>query len=122
VLEHFDHPDNKEKSYFIAQLPISANAKAIGDVLNHFKAKDKKKTVYVFGGSKAEGAVVHGVYVGTDHATEIKAEHWSAAVSEVVGGKSGGKEPTRQGQGNKPENLEEAVEVATSWFKSKLNL
>ncbi len=65
VLEHFEHPDNKEKSYFIAQLPISANAKAVGDVLNHFKAKDKKKTVYVFGGSKGEGAVVHGVYVGT---------------------------------------------------------
>ena len=65
VVEHFDHPDNKEKSYFIAQLPISANAKAIGDVLNHFKSKDKKKTVYVFGGNKAEGAVVHGVYVGT---------------------------------------------------------
>jgi alanyl-tRNA synthetase len=65
VLEHFEHPDNKEKSYFIAQLPISANGKAVGDVLNHFKAKDKKKTVYVFGGSKAEGAVVHGVYVGT---------------------------------------------------------
>jgi alanyl-tRNA synthetase len=65
VVGHFDHPDNKEKSYFIAQLPISANAKAVGDVLNHFKSKDKKKTVYVFGGDKAEGAVVHGVYVGT---------------------------------------------------------
>jgi alanyl-tRNA synthetase len=65
VLEHFGHPDNKDKSHFIAQLPISANSKAIGDVLNHFKAKDKGKTVYVFGGSEDEGAVVHGVYVGT---------------------------------------------------------
>jgi alanyl-tRNA synthetase len=52
----------------------------------------------------------------------VKAEEWSAVVSEVVGGKSGGKESIRQGQGNKPENLEEAVEVAMSWFKSKLNL
>jgi alanyl-tRNA synthetase len=65
VLEHFDHPDNKDKSHFIAQLPISANSKAIGDVLNHFKTKDKSKTVYVFGGGEDEGAVVHGVYVGT---------------------------------------------------------
>lgn len=65
VIAHFDHPDNKDKSYFVAQLPISANAKAVGDVLNHFKSKDKKKTVYIFGGSEAEGAVVHGVYVGT---------------------------------------------------------
>lgn len=65
IIDYFEHPDNEGKSYFIAQLPISANAKAIGDVLNHFKAKDKQKTVYVFGGSKVEGAVVHGVYVGT---------------------------------------------------------
>jgi alanyl-tRNA synthetase len=65
VLAHFDDPKNKDTSYIVAKLPISANAKAVGDVLNHFKSKDKKKTVYVFGGSKAEGAVVHGVYVGT---------------------------------------------------------
>jgi alanyl-tRNA synthetase len=65
VIEHFEHPDNKGKSYFVAKLPISANAKAVGDVLNHYKTKDKTKSVYVFGGSKEEGAVVHGVYVGT---------------------------------------------------------
>jgi alanyl-tRNA synthetase len=72
VLEHFNHPDNKDKSHFIAHLPISANSKAIGDVLNHFKTKDKSKTVYVFGGSKDEGAIVHGVYVGavSFHATQ----------------------------------------------------
>jgi alanyl-tRNA synthetase len=57
-----------------------------------------------------------------DHSSIVKAEEWSAAVSEVVGGKSGGKEPTRQGQGNKPENLKEAVDVATKWFESKLKL
>jgi alanyl-tRNA synthetase len=63
VLQHFESADNKDKSFFIAKLPISANAKAIGDVLNHFKSKDKKRTVYVFGGDEA--AVAHGVYVGT---------------------------------------------------------
>jgi alanyl-tRNA synthetase len=65
VLEYFDHPDNKDKSHFISQLPISANSKAIGDVLNHFKTKDQNKTVYLFGGSEHEGSVVHGVHVGT---------------------------------------------------------
>ncbi|KAI9744557.1 MAG: Alanine--tRNA ligase [Claussenomyces sp. TS43310] len=120
VVQHFDQ--NKEKTHFIAKLPISANSKAIGDVLNHFKSKDKGKTVYLFGGSEAEGAVVHGVYIGTDHAKNISAEEWSAHVSMLVGGKSGGKQPTRQGQGDKPENLNEAVEAATRWFEAKLKL
>jgi alanyl-tRNA synthetase len=63
VTGHF--ADNKESKVYIGQLPISANARAIADVMNHFKSKAKDKTVYMFGGSKDEGAVVHGVYVGT---------------------------------------------------------
>lgn len=63
ALEYFAKPENKDKKHYVAKLPIGANAKAIGDVLNHFKAKDKAKTVYVFGAG--DGAVAHGVYVGT---------------------------------------------------------
>ncbi len=63
VTGHFE--DNKDSKVYIGQLPISANARAIADVMNHFKSKAKDKTVYMFGGSEDEGAVVHGVYVGT---------------------------------------------------------
>ncbi|KAH6669439.1 alanyl-tRNA synthetase-like protein [Halenospora varia] len=123
VTDHFAHPDNKDSKVFIGKLPISANPKAITDVMNHFKSKAKDKTVFLFGGSESEGAVVHGVYVGTDHAAQgLTAEHWAGAVSEVVGGRSGGKEPTRTGQGTKPENIEEAVKVAEKWFAEKLKL
>lgn len=45
-----------------------------------------------------------------------------ATVSEVVGGRSGGKDPARQGQGTKPENMEEGIETATKWLKEKLNI
>jgi alanyl-tRNA synthetase len=63
VTGHF--AKNKDSKVYIGHLPISANARAIADVMNHFKSKAKDKTVYMFGGSKEEGAVVHGVYVGT---------------------------------------------------------
>jgi alanyl-tRNA synthetase len=51
--------------WFVGRLPISANAKAISDVVNHYKSKDKERSVYLFGGGEAEGAVCHAVYVGT---------------------------------------------------------
>lgn len=54
-----------KNGFFVGHLPISANAKAVADVMNHYKTKDKQRSVYLFGGSKEEGAVVHGVYVGT---------------------------------------------------------
>ena len=63
VTGHFEK--DKESKVFVGKLPISANARAIADVMNHFKSKAKDKTVYLLAGSESEGQVVHGVYVGT---------------------------------------------------------
>jgi alanyl-tRNA synthetase len=41
-------------------------------------------------------------------------------VSEVIGGKAGGKEPTRQGAGTQPEKLDEAVAKAEKWLLEKI--
>ncbi|KAF5662305.1 alanyl-tRNA synthetase [Fusarium heterosporum] len=121
VQKHFEA--NKDAKWYVGRLPIGANPKALGDVVKHYQGKDKEKTVYLFGGSKEEGAVVHGVYVGTHLASQgVTAEQWAASVSEVIGGRSGGKEPTRQGQGTKPENLDGGVETATKWLEEKLKL
>ncbi|KAI1091849.1 tRNA synthetases class II (A)-domain-containing protein [Rostrohypoxylon terebratum] len=123
VTAHFAKDENKEAKHFVGHLPISANAKAVADVVNHFKSKDKDRSVYVFGGSQTEGAVVHGVYVGTHLASQgVTAEGWAQAVSQVVGGKSGGKEPTRQGQGTNADKIEEAVAVAEKWLAEKLKI
>jgi len=64
VQGHFKQEENKDSKFFVGHLPISANSKAIADVMNYYKTKDKERTVYVFAGNKDE-AVFHGVYVGT---------------------------------------------------------
>ncbi|KAH8158293.1 hypothetical protein CIB48_g9958 [Xylaria polymorpha] len=123
VTGYFAKDENKDAKHYIAHLPISANAKVVSEVMNHFKSKDKERSVYLFGGSKAEGAVVHGLYVGTHLASQgVTAEEWATAVSEVIGGKSGGREPTRQGQGTNPDKIDEAVAVAEKWLAEKLKI
>jgi alanyl-tRNA synthetase len=52
----------------------------------------------------------------------VSAEEWAGSVSEVVGGKSGGKDPTRTGQGTNPDKIDEAIAVAEKWFAEKLKL
>lgn len=64
VQDHFKAEANKDSKFFVGHLPISANAKAISDVMTYYKSKDKERTVYIFAGSK-DDAVMHGVYVGT---------------------------------------------------------
>ncbi|CAK7562442.1 MAG: Alanine--tRNA ligase [Sporothrix epigloea] len=118
--DFFAKPENKDSKWFVGQLPISANAKAISEVINHFRNKDKERSVYIFGGNESDG-VVHGVYVGTDLAAKgITAAQWSTAVSDVIGGKAGGKEPSCQGSGTKPEKLADAVVCAEQWLSDKL--
>ncbi|KAM3510669.1 hypothetical protein MY11210_005704 [Beauveria gryllotalpidicola] len=121
VTKYFE--ENKEAKWFVGRLPIGANAKALADVVKHFQSKEKDKTVYLFGGSEEAGGVVHGVYIGQHLASQgVTAESWAASVSEVIGGRSGGKEPTRAGQGTKPESIDEGVEQATKWLSEKLKL
>ncbi|KAI6783072.1 alanyl-tRNA synthetase [Emericellopsis cladophorae] len=121
VAKHFEN--NKDAKWFVGRLPIGANAKALTEVVKHYQGKDKEKSVYLFGGSKEDGAIVHGVFVGSHLSSQgVTAEQWAGSVSEVVGGRSGGKEPSRQGQGTKPEAIDEGVETATKWLSEKLKL
>lgn len=120
---YFKAGGNEEKKWYIGDLGVGANAKAVSEVVNHFKSKDKEKSVYVFAGRKGDESVVHGVYVGSHLSSKgISAEHWAAAVTEIVGGKSGGKEPTRQGIGSKTDNIEEAIATAERWLAEKLKI
>ncbi|KAJ4164351.1 hypothetical protein LMH87_006028 [Akanthomyces muscarius] len=121
VTKYFE--DNKDAKWFVGRLPIGANAKALGEVVKHFQSKEKEKTVYLFGGSQEAGGVVHSVFIGQHLASQgVTAEQWAASVSEVIGGRSGGKEPTRAGQGTKPESIDDGVEQATKWLSEKLKL
>lgn len=45
-----------------------------------------------------------------------------AIISGIVGGHNGGKEPTRTGQGTKPQNIDEAIKAVEEWLKNKLGL
>ena len=50
----------------------------------------------------------------------ITAEQWTGTVCDIIGGKAGGKEPTRQGSGTQPEKLDEAVTKAEKWLLEKM--
>lgn len=121
ALGHFAVEGEERRMWFVGRVPIGANAKAVGEVVRYFQGKDGERSVYVLAGD-GEG-VVHAVYVGK-HLSQrgVTAEEWSSVVTAVVGGRSGGKEPVRQGQGTKPEMVDEGVEVAERWLREKLKL
>lgn len=63
ITSYFQAPENKDKAWLVAKLPISANAKAVSESINHVKSKLQNKTVYVMAGDAQQGRVAHGCHV-----------------------------------------------------------
>ncbi|KAL4752698.1 alanine--tRNA ligase [Aspergillus terricola var. indicus] len=122
ITSYFAAPENANKSWLIAKLPISANAKAVSECLAYVKTKLADKMVYVLASSLEDGRVAHGCYVPKAVSDQgASASEWSSAVSRAVGGKAGGKGPTSIGNGINPEKVDDAVELASEYL-SKFKL
>lgn len=135
VTKFFDDPENKDKTHLVVRLPISANAKAVSESLNHVKTKLKDKSVYVIAADAAQGKVAHGCHVGLVSlflsiydlpllicyqsltAQGASANNWAGEVSGVVGGRAGGKAPVSIGNGTDVDKVDEALEAATKYLE-----
>ncbi|KAB8267386.1 alanyl-tRNA synthetase, cytoplasmic [Aspergillus minisclerotigenes] len=122
ITSYFENPENKDKSWLVARLPISANAKAVSESLNYVKSKLQDKTVYVLAADSNQGRVVHGCYMSKAISDQgASASDWAAIVSTAVGGKAGGKGPTSIGNGTNPDKTDEAIALASDYL-SKFKL
>ena len=63
ITDFFSRPENQERTELVIKLPISANAKAISEAINHVKTKSKDKTVCLFAADATGGKVIHGYHV-----------------------------------------------------------
>ncbi|KAJ5545326.1 Translation elongation/initiation factor/Ribosomal beta-barrel [Penicillium sp. DV-2018c] len=122
ITSYFEAPENKDKSWLVVQLPISANAKAVSESLNHVKSKMQDKSVYLLASDSGQGRVSHGCYISQSLSDQgASANDWAAVVSGAVGGKAGGKGPTSLGNGTNPDKVEEAITLAADYL-SKFKL
>ncbi|KAJ6149940.1 Translation elongation/initiation factor/Ribosomal beta-barrel [Penicillium samsonianum] len=117
ITSYFEAPENKDKSWLVVQLPISANAKAVSESLNHVKSKMQGKSVYLLAADSEQGRVSHGCYISQELSDQgASASDWAAVVSGTVGGKAGGKGPTSIGNGTNADKVEEAISLAADYL------
>ncbi|OBZ91910.1 Alanine--tRNA ligase [Choanephora cucurbitarum] len=120
VKKYFEQ--NPEAPFFIAELPMGNNTKALGGAITYAKTNLKDKAVYVFSGDKETGRVAHNCIVGKNYIEKgLKASEWAAVVCEKIGGKKGGKDDAAQGSGDKIEGLSDALKAAEEFAKLKIN-
>jgi alanyl-tRNA synthetase len=132
IIKYFKE-EEKSDGYF-AILDVEGNAKVLTvplhcrirvlramrlQILSNVITQGKKlgKAVYVFSTDHEGDKVAHGNHVPqASKAKGLDARTWALKVSEVLGGKAGGKDDGAQGVGTNVGNIEEAMKVAKDYY------
>jgi len=110
--------ENKDATYYVANVSVSAGSKAIQEAIKAVSSKQKDKSVYIVG-TASDGKVLHGCHVSADmQGKGADASKWANAVAEIVGGKAGGKGATSLGQGTNGDKADDGVEAARKYLES----
>ncbi|KAI0029209.1 tRNA synthetases class II (A)-domain-containing protein [Vararia minispora EC-137] len=103
---------------YFAVLPVGGNVKILQAVV--LQAKKLSKAIYVFSVDAEGGKVVHANHVPETYRTSnFDARTWALTVSDVLGGKAGGKEDGAQGVGTSTDNVQDAIIAAKQAFSGR---
>ncbi|CEG71324.1 Putative Alanyl-tRNA synthetase [Rhizopus microsporus] len=120
VKKYFE--ENPDAPYYIAELHVGNNSKALSGAINYAKTSLKDKAVYVFSADRDSGRVAHNCIVGKVYIEKgLKASEWANVVCEKIGGKKGGKDDAAQGSGDNIDGLPDALKAAEEFAKLKIN-
>ncbi|KZT19894.1 hypothetical protein NEOLEDRAFT_1123481 [Neolentinus lepideus HHB14362 ss-1] len=119
VTQYFQ--DNESSEVYIGVLDVDGNTKILQNVV--VNARKMSKAVYVFSSDPEGKRVAHANFVSEAAKSRgIDGRKWAAAVSEVLGGKAGGKEDSAQGVGMDIGKLQDAIKTAQKFYEeSKKN-
>lgn len=119
VNEWLKDEEKSKAAYFVAHVPIGANAKAITEAINLIKKLHKDKSLYLVTGTTEK--VAHGCYISDEAIGKgVNANELAAVVASHIGGKAGGKGNVVQGMGDKPAGIDAAVAEVTKLLAEKL--
>ncbi|KAF9245909.1 tRNA synthetases class II (A)-domain-containing protein [Melanogaster broomeanus] len=103
--------ENPDSEGYFARIDVGGNSKILQNVV--MQGKKLGKAVYVFSVDAEGGKVAHANYVPEAVRTNgFDARVWASKVTEILGGKAGGKEDGAQGVGVNVGEVETALKIA----------
>ncbi|KAI0267165.1 tRNA synthetases class II (A)-domain-containing protein [Gloeopeniophorella convolvens] len=107
--------ENPASEAYFANINVDGNVKILQAVV--LQAKKLSKAIYVFSADIEGGKVAHVNHVPEALRSKgFDARKWASQVTEVLGGKAGGKEDGAQGVGVNTDKVNEALEVAQKYL------
>jgi alanyl-tRNA synthetase len=112
---------NPDQHFIVEVLEVGSNSKAIQGAVKHVQSLKDKAALFI-SPDRDNGRVSYQCVVPkTLTAQGIKAIDWVTVVSDLVGGKKGGKDESAQGAGTEVEKVSEAAKLAEEFITEKLS-
>ncbi|XP_033119659.1 alanine--tRNA ligase, cytoplasmic-like [Anneissia japonica] len=113
--------DSKDKPYLVVQLDVEANNKALDGALKEYQKGAKDTPAMFVSVDKENSKILCLAQVPKSVVSKgLKASEWVKHVSDVMGGKGGGKDASAQAVGDKIDAVEQVVQMAIEFAKLKL--
>ncbi|CAH3042742.1 unnamed protein product [Pocillopora meandrina] len=109
------------RSFVVDVFDAGSNSKILDAAMKQFKSLAPKMAALLFSVDEENSKIICLAQVPKDAiARGLKADEWVKSVSELIGGKCGGKDQSAQGSGSNVGCVKKAVETATNFAQQKL--
>lgn len=116
LVAHFQ--ENSQSEGYFTILNVDGNSKILQNVVA--EGRKKGKAVYVFSVDLEGGKVAHANHLPEACQSEgFHAQIWASKVTEILGGKGGGKRDAAQGIGTNIDKVEEALMAAKHMYENR---
>ncbi|WWD21148.1 alanine-tRNA ligase [Kwoniella shandongensis] len=111
---------NPNENVYAGSFDIGGNSKTLTAAVA--AGKSLSKAVYVFSADLETGKVAHTNFLPKEvlERKVLDAKTWLGEVSKVLGGKGGGRDDSATGVGSEVDKIDEAIAIAKSYYKSKV--
>ncbi|CAG8492710.1 7812_t:CDS:10 [Paraglomus occultum] len=114
--------ENPNHHFVVKLFSVGSNTKALSGAITYAKQNLPTKALYLFSVDQSSGRVSHNNVVSKELVSRgLKANEWAKSVTDVIGGRSGGKDVSAQGSGVNVNKIDEALKVAQRFAELKLN-
>ncbi|KAL0581861.1 Alanine--tRNA ligase [Marasmius crinis-equi] len=106
---------NPDAEVYIKNLDVGGNSKILQSLVA--QAKKSNKTIYVFSADPESSKVAHVNFVSPSLKSKgVDARKWAQEITDILGGKAGGKEDSAQGVGTNVDKVDAAVTAAKEFL------
>ncbi|KAE9401641.1 hypothetical protein BT96DRAFT_956506 [Gymnopus androsaceus JB14] len=109
--------ENETADSFVAILDVDGNSKILQNIA--LQARKSGKAIYVFSIDAEGSKIAHVNFIPPSlKAKGADARTWASKVTDIIGGKAGGKEDSAQGVGSYPLKVQEGMIAAKAYLSS----